>query len=300
MSIKVRIYGGFLVVLLLTLGVGAVGWLSLTRFAQRVEMADAAQNLLSKTGDLALAANRALLTGKEAPARETLAERDGLREAIKSLGSLGAGHAETEAAIKSMTLSVDAFEKLLAQYGAEQSMKTRLQSSHHDLVDHLQTTVASIADAQRDLLKRTNEALGTATKDQIKSNTQLTIANHLMRVGYELRALEAKAEAKGAEAEVAPIERSLGMLDLLIKKEASNPDLQDRVAAIKQSLANYRTALAAVGQKQAEASSLPPLSEKLLSDLGGIGNVLLKTQSDIEMRLGEARDHVESAPSFST
>lgn len=292
MSIKVRIYGGFLIVLLLALGVGAVGWLSLSRFAQRVETADAAQDLLNRTSNLALAANRALLTNTQRSAEVIAKERDQVRDAIASLAKHGAGDPSTLAASKSMTESVDAFERLLAEYGGEQELKTKLQTAHRELVDHLQSTVASIADAQRELLKKTNDDFATATKDQITSNTQMAISSHLMRVGYELRALESRFESSGGE--TAPLERSLGMLDVLMKKEAANPDLKDQVALIKQSLATYRAALAAVAKKDAPATSLAPLSEKLLVDLGQIVNQLVKKQTDIELRLGEARDHIDA------
>src|ERR1700753_321123 len=103
MSIKVRIYGGFLVVLLLTLGVGVVGWLSLSNFAGRVEMSDAAQRLGSKTGELALAAHNTLLTGTDRPSDAIAAERANVRTAIASLTQLGAGSGVTAAAGKTMT-----------------------------------------------------------------------------------------------------------------------------------------------------------------------------------------------------
>jgi methyl-accepting chemotaxis protein len=293
MSIKVRIYGGFLIVLLLTLGVGLVGWLSLTRFAQRVETADSAQNLLNRTGELALSASRVLLTGKEQPAKAIAAERDRERAAIKSLAELGSANPATVSASKSMTDSVDAFERLLADYTAQQELKSRMQVDHRVLVDHLQSTVASLADAQRALLKTANETFASATKDQIASNTQLAVTNHLMRFAYELRALEAKAVAAGADADVTPLERPLAMMDVPLKRLGAVPDLQDALAVIVKSRAAYRTALAGVRAKEMEVTGLPALSEKLLADLGPIGSALLKNQSNIEMRLTEARDYID-------
>jgi methyl-accepting chemotaxis protein len=293
MSIKVRIYGGFLIVLLLTLGVGAVGWLSLTSFAQRVETADSAQNLLNRTGELTLAANRALLTGRAQPGQAITEERGRVRAAIKSLTEIGAANAATASAGKSMTESVDAFEKLLADYTAEQELKAKLQSTHAEMVAHLQSSVVSLADSQRELLKQANETLATATKDQIAANTQLTISNHLMRVSYELRTLEAKATNAGADVEIAPFERSLSMMEVLLKRLAVNPALKEEIARVRQSVANYRTVLAALGKKEAELASLSPVSDKLIADLGPVGSGLMKIQSDIELRLTEARDHID-------
>ena len=289
MSIKLRIYGGFLVVLLLTLGVGAVEWLSLTGFAKRVETADLAQTLVGGTGDLALATNRALLTGKEQPAQATAEQRAGVRAAIKSLAERGAG----EAASKSMTESLEAFEKLLADYAAEQDLKAKMQASHRKLVDQLQSTVSSIADAQRDRLKSANEALANGAKDQIAANSQLTIANHLMRLGYELRALEAKLAGGGDGADPAPLDRNLATMEVFLKRTAANPDLKDAVAPIAQSIAAYRAALAAVRAKTADSASLSPLSEKLLADLQKIGLQLLNSQSTIQGRLAEAKDQID-------
>jgi methyl-accepting chemotaxis protein len=293
MSIKVRIYGGFLIVLLLTLGVGAVGWLSLTNFAKRVETADSAQNLLNRTGELTLAANRALLTGQNQPGQAITAERGRVRAAIKSLVEIGAANAATASAGKSMTDSVDAFEKLLADYTSEQELKAKLQSTHADMVAHLQSSVASLADSQRELLKQANETLATATKDQIAANTQLTISNHLMRVSYELRTLEAKAANAGADVETAPFERSLAMMEVLLKRLAANAALKEDIARARQSVANYRAVLAALGKKEADLASLSPVSDKLLADLGPVGSDLMKIQSDIELRLTEARDHID-------
>jgi methyl-accepting chemotaxis protein len=290
MSIKVRIYGGFLIVLVLTLGLGAVGWLSLTRFAHRVETAGSAQTLLNRTGELTRAATQALLTDKEQPAKVIAAERDRVRAAIRSISQFGAGDAAGLSAGKSMADSVDAFERLLAEYASQQQLKSQLQSDHRQLVDRLQSAVASLADAQRELLKKANDTFAAATKDQIASNTRAAMSNHLMRFAYELRALEAKLAYAGDDADGLPLERDLTMMEAPLKRLTSSPDLTEAVAVITSSLAAYREALAAVRRKEATAASLPPLSEKLLADLGRIGSQLLKNQSAIELSLTDAMD----------
>ena len=63
------------------------------------------------------------------------------------------------------SITVDAFEKLLSNYASEQELKMRLQSAHRQLVDQLQSTVASIADAQRERLKTANQVFAAATKE---------------------------------------------------------------------------------------------------------------------------------------
>lgn len=60
MTIKARLLCGFSVMLALTAGVAASGWVSLSGFAQRVDTANAAQTLAGRVGDLALAAERSL------------------------------------------------------------------------------------------------------------------------------------------------------------------------------------------------------------------------------------------------
>ena len=55
MSIRARVFGGFGLILLLTVAVAAIGWQSLTGFARRVDTANAAQTLAGEIGDLALA-----------------------------------------------------------------------------------------------------------------------------------------------------------------------------------------------------------------------------------------------------
>lgn len=295
MSIKVRIYGGFLVVLLLTLGVGAVEWLSLRSFARRVETADLAQTLVNKTGELALAANRALLTGfasgyRGSPLTE---EQARVRAAIESLAERGDGDAATASASKSMTEAVDAFKKLLAEYASKRELKAKLQYSHRKLVDQLQSTVASIAEAQRERLKNANEALASGVKDQIAANSQLAIANHVTRLAYELRALEAKIVGAGADADPNLLDRNLATMEIFLKRLVSNPGLKDNVALVTQSIANYRTALAAVRKKAADPASLSPVSEKLLADLSQIGVQLLNIQSHIQTQLSDAKDQTE-------
>ncbi len=50
MSIRARVFGGFGLILLLTVAVAAIGWHSLTGFARRVDTANAAQMLAGRSG----------------------------------------------------------------------------------------------------------------------------------------------------------------------------------------------------------------------------------------------------------
>ena len=88
MSIVRRIFGGFLLMLLLTVGIAVIGWRALSGYADRVDTATAAQALVGEINALALSANRTLAHETGADDIAVAAVLAKVRASIGAIGEL--------------------------------------------------------------------------------------------------------------------------------------------------------------------------------------------------------------------
>src|SRR5579863_4386614 len=141
MLVALRISRGFLLMLLLTLGIAAVGWRALSDYASRVNAASAAQALVGEINALAFSADRAL--AREAGAQD-VAVSEALAKAHASIAAIGAFDGNSPS-IERMGKSLDTFELAFREDAAQQLNKARLARSHVALVNRFQTFASEIA-----------------------------------------------------------------------------------------------------------------------------------------------------------
>lgn len=187
MSIRVRIFGGFFSILLLTICVAGVAWKSLSEFASGAGVAVTAQSLSSASSHLAVAANKAIGSGT---AQTDPAVRDGRSRVRALIGALSQADGQDEAtaqAVTAMTGALDGFESGLAALNQQSAAKLALQRSHRALVEEFQTTVGQIGDAQRDSLKAAVKNVETGLAEQVAFTSLNAVVGHTIRSVYELR-----------------------------------------------------------------------------------------------------------------
>ena len=176
MSIKLRLLGGFLLVLCLTMGVAAVGWLGLSGYARRVDVAAAGQNVAVQVDALALAAERAVATGDP----DALALRDPLDRVRAGIGTLRLVVHDDGGAIDKVQGSIDAFTRNLAEYAVQERDRNALVASRFALIGQFEAVATEIAAAQGDALRAAAETEKTGRADVAAAATSLTVLPFLM------------------------------------------------------------------------------------------------------------------------
>ena len=175
-SIKLRLLGGFLLVLCLTMGVAAVGWLGLSGYARRVDVAAAGQNVAVQVDALALAGERAVATGDPS----ALALVDPLNRVRAGIGTLRLVVHDDGGAIDRVQGSIDAFTRNLAEYAVQERDRDALVASRFALIGQFKTVATEIATAQGEALRAAVETEKTGRADLAAAATSLTILPFLM------------------------------------------------------------------------------------------------------------------------
>jgi methyl-accepting chemotaxis protein len=170
-SIKLRLLGGFLLVLCLTMGVAAVGWLGLSEYAHRVDVAAAGQDVASQINALALAADHAVATGD--PGALTLSEpRERVKAGIETLRVVDPGDG---GAIDEVQGSIDAFTRNLAEYAVQERTRDTLVANRFALIGQFEQVATEIAAAQ-------GKALQAAAETEKAGRADLAVAAGSLQV----------------------------------------------------------------------------------------------------------------------
>ncbi|HET6235493.1 MAG TPA: hypothetical protein VFE41_11105 [Acetobacteraceae bacterium] len=175
-SIKLRLLGGFLLVLCPTMGVAAVGWLGLSGYARRVDVAAAGQNVAVQVDALALAAERAVATGDP----NALALVDPLNRVRAGIGPLRLVVHDDGGSIDNVRTSNDGFTRNLAEYAVQERDRDALVASRFALIGQFETVATEIATAQGDALRAAVETEKIGRADLAAAATSLTVLPFLM------------------------------------------------------------------------------------------------------------------------
>ncbi len=275
MSIRLRIFGGFFSVLLLTIFVAIVGWRSLSTLAAGADDAVLAQALSGQASQLSLAAERALATGT---AKDDPAVRAALGRVRGSVAELAKDRDPSVAQrAAEMGKALDSVEAGLTDLSDRTAKQLAMQQAHKALVDDFQTVAGSIAKAQE-------ESLATAIKDlshgaaQQNARDQITVGAELLtlsstaivaartaqseelelvRTGNEAaaNAMDAAAAALATAAlEIYykmenPVQKKLieGLLGKITEYRSSIPDILEAIAAERELRAALSRSISAVG-----------------------------------------------------
>jgi methyl-accepting chemotaxis protein len=182
-SIKLRLLGGFLLVLCLTMGVAAVGWLGLSEYARRVDIAAAGQNVATQVDALALAADRATATGD--PGALTLREPlERVKAGINTLQLVDPGDG---GAIDKVQGSIDAFTRHLADYAVQERARDTLVANRFALIGQFETVATEIAAAQGKALQAAAATEKTGRADLAVAAGSLQVLPFLMDAVSDVR-----------------------------------------------------------------------------------------------------------------
>ncbi|MGA0598916.1 methyl-accepting chemotaxis protein [Enterovirga sp. CN4-39] len=287
MSVRLRIFGGFFLVLLLTVGVAAVGWRSLDTFSGGADRAVVAQTLRGDSSRLALAAERALASGRAKDDPQVRAALADVRAAVGRMGE-SSDPAVSDAAGR-MDKALGAFEGGLAQLTQRQLSKNQLQQAHKALVDEFQGVAGDIAKAQEEGLASAVKDSAAGTAQQVALNSVAASLAHVSRSVFQLRGVEAKI-AEDAE-QRAQAERTANLAAVLLRRIAQTPELKGSTEKALASLDLYREAMKRT-TAAGELEDLGTAGGALQGDLQAIDGQVLNLQSAVQARMEQARDRI--------
>ncbi|WP_053081582.1 methyl-accepting chemotaxis protein [Methylobacterium aquaticum] len=300
MSIRARVFGGFGLILLLTVAVAAIGWHSLTGFARRVDTANAAQLLAGEIGDLALATDRAL---KSDDARRDDALKAAIGRVRASSGAFSgrlADDPQAAAAATAIVSAIDGFEAAVKAFGPQKATTRNLQDRHAALIAELQTTVAGIGTAQERQLAEAGKALDKALADQKTATSTAVVVAFAIRSALEMQVLQVGYLSGEGDDGALELQSKINSVAVLLRRVGAMTSL-DAVAPALTALEGYRAKLdmpIGPGGKAERSEDLAPLFGGLIVGLRQVEQAQNNAQTAAQVTLREQQDKVASATSL--
>ncbi len=300
MSIRARVFGGFGLILLLTVAVAAIGWHSLTGFARRVDTANAAQLLAGEIGELALATDRALKSDDVRRDGALTAAIGRVRASAGAFSGRLADDPPAAAAAAGIAGALDGFEAAVKAFGTQKATARALQDRHAALIAELQTNVAGIGTAQERQLAEAGKALDKALADQKTATNTAVVVAFAIRSALEMQVLQVgylagdgddgNLELQSKVNSVAVLLRRLGAMTSVETVEPALTALNAYGAKIDQPVA--------AGGKAALGDDLAPLFGSLIVGLRQIEQAQNNAQTAAQVTLRQQQDKVASATSL--
>ena len=281
MTIKSRLFCGFAVMLALTAGVAASGWVSLSSFARRVDTANAAQTLAGRVGELALSAERAL---HDATAARNEAVSAGVVAIRKDLAALGDAVTGTDAMVR----GVDAFERTRGAYATEHDRKARLQAEHLGLIEELQAAAGRIGAQQQERLAAASRSLQESVDALKASATASSLTGFAVRGALEMRNIE---QVPGADRTA--IADKARFLSAIIKRLANEEAMRDAGKAAVDGLDNYLDAVDLPVSDLDRSDKIERAFGAIMAALRDVEQIQSNAGSTVQTRLQEEQDRVE-------
>ncbi len=290
MSIKFRIFGGFIAILFLTVCVAGVAWRSLSTYAGGAQTATAAQKLASESGRLALVVLDDASVGNPSAIRAAV---DRVEGAIGLLSASGADDPAVSGAIEPLRESLRAFANEARTLGERHTTKLRLQTDHRKLVEQFQTVSQAIGGAQKTNLNQTTEELETSIAQQAEFSTISSLATQATRITYELRLVEALIvrEPDGID----KAQRQIKFLKVLLSRLAATPYLSESVKPIIDAAGRYGAIVADIASGVSVPTELFDISNEIQGGLARLDGQILNLAGSIRTRMQDSRDHMARA-----
>jgi methyl-accepting chemotaxis protein len=295
-SIKLRLLCGFLLVLCLTMGVAAVGWLGLSGYARRVDVAAAGQNVAVQIDALALAAERAVASADP----DALALRDPLNRVRSGIDTLRLAMHDDGRAIDKVQGSIDAFTRNLAEYAVQERERDTLVKSRFALIGQFEAVATEIAAAQGEALRAAAETEKTGRTDLTAASASLQVLPFLMDAVSSVRDAETRLVfADGADNQQG-LADALDWLQITTKSTAKRPGAEQAGPEIQAAITAWRDVLAK--DPDAARAALPKLVEAITNSVKTVQTgftsrlVTISAQyDDLVTQLGAATAFRESA-----
>ncbi|MCF4128152.1 methyl-accepting chemotaxis protein [Methylobacterium sp. SyP6R] len=279
MTIKARLLCGFSVMLALTAGVAASGWVSLSGFAQRVDTANAAQTLAGRVGDLALAAERSL---HDVSGQGERAVTDGLARARAGLAAVPGAEA--------MAGGMDAFARTRTAYAAEQDRKARVQAEHLRLIEEVQGAAGRIGAAQKARLAAASQALQDSVEALKEAATAGSLAGSAVRGALEMRNSE---QAPGGDR--AAVAERYRLLSTILKRLGGQDAMRVPAKAAIDALDDYFDAIDLSPDEAGRADTITTSFTAIMAALRQVEQLQSDAGVTVQVRLQEQQDRVERA-----
>lgn len=288
MSISVRIFGGFLAVLLLATMIAAVGWRSLDDFARRAGAALAAQDAAADI-DALLAAGRKFIVAGAGRGTEEDEARRAAAAAAAAVDRL-ARMPGTEAAAARLRQATMAFNADFAAYVDQERQKAGLTAERRAALDGLGQVAAAVAPAQEKNVAAAQAALSAAREVEKKlAPAEQILALAVRNVG-DLKAAQARLEMGDAETRPAAAALADGvgrMAGILGSRLPMGVQAQPMAAAAQ----NYR----ALADRGASAVDLAQAAERLAAAVTTLGQELGNVRSRLAQEADDAADRLDRA-----
>ncbi|GJD60428.1 methyl-accepting chemotaxis protein [Methylobacterium frigidaeris] len=300
MSIRARVFGGFGLILLLTVAVAAIGWHSLTGFARRVDTANAAQLLAGEIGDLALATDRAL---KSDDARRDEALKAAIGRVRASAGAFSgrlADDPQAAASAAGIVGALDGFEAAVKAFGTQKATTRTLQDRHAALIAELQTNVTGIGAAQERQLAEAGQALEKALADQKTATNTAVVVAFAIRSALEMQVLQVGFLAADGDDGKLEMQSKVNSVAVLLRRLGAMTSLETIEPALT-ALEEYRVKIEepiGPGGKAGRGEELAPLFGSLIVGLRQVEQAQNNAQTAAQVTLRQQQDRVASGTSL--
>ncbi|MBY6264444.1 methyl-accepting chemotaxis protein [Azospirillum sp. 412522] len=299
MSIRTRIMGGFLGLLLLTAAVAAAGWQGLEAFARHVAGAQAAQQLAMDAAAMVAAGDRA---GRgTAPGAGNDADKDlgkdveGLiRQVLADIALVGrlSEIAADERAV--LEAPVGVFKAAFEEQAAQQDAIREISRSLNEVTGGLQAVATAVADAQAKEVSAARTAFAQVKQRQAK----VAVADQLTStLGQNLAELQGAQAVWTASADPADAERLRWVLDGTGGAvTALRARLGEGAAAVALAAAldAYTVALDAA-LRAADGRGLDGALALVQDRMGLLRTVVLEERNTVNDQMEEAQDRLTRA-----
>jgi methyl-accepting chemotaxis protein len=263
-SIKLRLLGGFLLVLCLTTGVAAVGWFGLSGYAGRVDIAAAGQDVAVQIDALALAADRAVAADDP----NTLALRDPLARVKAGIDGLRLVVHDDRGAIDKVQGSIDAFTRNLAEYAVQERARDTLVASRFALIGQFETVATEIATAQGKALEAASATEKQGRADLAVAAGSLQILPFLMDAVSDVREAATRFVATDNPETRKAIADALDWLGMTTKTSASRKGAEQAGPDILSAVTTWTDLFAK--DPDAARAAVPALVDKIAAALKGV------------------------------
>lgn len=243
MRIPVRIFGGFSLVLILTVVIAVVGWHALSQFGWRVNIALKAQAVSAAIEEMVLASNRFLQRGART---DDDTARRAIQHAHEVISGLALQDGTDAAAVDRMRSSVEDFDRDLNLYVEQEGIKLRLAAERRRIVDALLVTASVIAPEQERRVRAAQEVMEQAQEQQRRVEGDLQLLEFLGRFILASRIAEAALLATGGEDSNKSLEQAISRIRQVTRTLAGRAVDQDRVLALTRATDAYQVAVSEV------------------------------------------------------
>jgi methyl-accepting chemotaxis protein len=278
------------------MGVAAVGWLGLSGYARRVDVAAAGQNVAVQVDALALAAERAVTSADP----DALALRDPLGRVRAGIDTLRVVVRDDGGAIDKVQGSIDAFTRNLAEYAVQERNRNTLVVSRFALIGQFEAVATEIAAAQGDALRAAVETEKTGRADLTAASASLQVLPFLMDAVSGVRDAQTRYIFVDNPDNRQAVLDALDWLQITAKSTARRPGAEQAGPEVLAAITTWRDLLAK--DPDAARAALPALADAITNTVKGVQTgftnrlVTISAQYDEQVsQLGAATAFRESA-----